>query len=129
MSLRFTKLRYHIDAGENYICDLMVQSIDSNRTGTEFHCENQRVNYTDNLVLGVIVVCVALVIQVALLWSTRRLIMFIAAMMSAVCGFSLNLYTFYKLQLIVFVFFIVMANCCISLGTSVIIDMMPTHLR
>lgn len=129
MSLRFTKLRYHIDAREDYICDLMVQSIDSNSTGTDFHCLNQRVNYTDNLVLGGAVVFVALVIQIALIWSTRRVIMFVAATMSAVCGFSLNMFIFYKIQLVVFVFFIVMANCCIALGTSVIIDMMPTHLR
>lgn len=125
MTLRFTKLRNHIDAGENYICDLMVEYEEKN--ATDMHCK--RVNYTDNLVLGLMVVFVAFVIQIALIWSTRRVIMFVTSVMSGVCGFSLNLFMFYKLQLIIFVFFIVMANCCIALGTSVIIDIMPTHLR
>lgn len=127
MTLRFTTLRYHIDVGDNYICNLMVKDEESN--STDFNCSNQRVNYSDNLVLGLMVVCVAFVIQIALIWSTRRVIMFVTALMSAACGFSLNLIMFNNLQLIVFVFFIVMANCCIVLGTSVIIDIMPTHLR
>lgn len=97
------------------------------KNATDMHCK--RVNYTDNLVLGLMVVFVAFVIQIALIWSTRRVIMFVTSVMSGVCGFSLNLFMFYKLQLIIFVFFIVMANCCIALGTSVIIDIMPTHLR
>jgi len=68
-------------------------------------------------------------ITIMLLVLSRRSIMFINTVLSAIGGLSLNIVKHKLPQLIAMVIFITMCTTTISLAFSAIADLVPTHMR
>ncbi|KAL7732659.1 hypothetical protein ACLKA6_013583 [Drosophila palustris] len=125
-ALWFVKIRYLLSDNERIMCDHLK---DVDTTPSESTCTNKPINYTEGIFLGISALGSCVWISILLLCLSRRRIMFINSVISAIGGLSLNLVRHQIVQLVAMVVFISMCTSTITLASSVIADMVPTYLR
>ncbi|KAM8710481.1 hypothetical protein ACLKA7_017149 [Drosophila subpalustris] len=125
-ALWFVKIRYLLSDNEGIMCDHLK---DVDTTASESTCTNKHINYSEGIFLGISALGTCIWITILLSCLSRRSIMFINSVISAICGLSLNLVRHQIVQLVAMVVFISMCTSTITLASSAIADMVPTNLR
>ncbi|XP_068157102.1 synaptic vesicle glycoprotein 2B-like isoform X2 [Drosophila tropicalis] len=114
--------------GNMILCDLLDQSQNSNIT-LEQVCD---INL-DSMMVSIVQACttltVLIIITILLLFLTRRTILLIFTLLGAFVGCLLNFVQLDAVIIAVFIMFIVLPLCCLRLAISILIDLVPTHLR
>ncbi|XP_034483579.1 synaptic vesicle glycoprotein 2B-like [Drosophila innubila] len=123
-------LKMQSDVGDPMIlCDLVEAAHALNKTVAESECNVPTKFLLYAIFNGCCCLAMFMLISLLLIWINRKIILLAFAMLATIAGFMLNVVKTHFFVTACFVFLTVPPLCSLRLILSVLIDVIPTHLR
>ncbi|XP_017861493.1 PREDICTED: putative transporter svop-1 isoform X1 [Drosophila arizonae] len=128
ISLWFMELRQLMGSRRMTVCD-MLQNNATSIVKAERICPSKTSNFIDSVVLGATFLGCSIAVSLFLLCMRHFQILFMFTTLATICGLSLNMLVDTVPILVATALFTTLCTSCIPLISSVLLDLMPTHIR
>ncbi|XP_032598653.1 synaptic vesicle glycoprotein 2C isoform X2 [Drosophila grimshawi] len=116
-------------AGNMILCDLVAESLAFNSTSPIFKCALADENLRASIFNGICCLAIFMLVSVLLICLNRKTILLVFSLVAAFAGFMLNFVKVTELIMASYAFLALPSVCSTRLALTVLIDIIPTHLR